>query len=385
MLNILKLNEISPLINNILTDNYCLSDACDNPRGIILRSYKMHDYAIPSSLLAVARAGAGVNNIPVDKMTAAGVVVFNTPGANANAVKELVLCAMLLSSRKIVPAINWTQGLNPLDDVSALVEKGKNQFIGPELSGKKLGVIGLGAIGRMVANTAVDLDMTVLGFDPYISIDGAWSLSRKVKHVTDIKQIFTECDYITLHVPLTNDTRNTINEKSIALMKNSVKIINCSRGELVNNEDIIAACEAGRIDRYLTDFPSSDLLGKKNIITIPHLGASTPEAEDNCAVMAAKELKDYLENGNITNSVNYPSVYAPRSGKARITIMHKNVSNMIAKATAYMSRKNINIDNLVSSARGDYAYMILDVDSEISIEVQTDLSNIEGFLRVRIL
>lgn len=384
MNNILKLNEISPLINDILTDNYDVTDKCDDPKGIILRSYKMHDYAINKSLLAVARAGAGVNNIPIDKMTEAGVAVFNTPGANANAVKELVICAMLLSSRKINESINWTQNLNPADDVPALVEKGKKAFIGPEIYGKKLGVIGLGAIGRMVANAAVDLGMQVYGYDPYISVDAAWSLSSNVKHVKDIKQIFSESDYITLHVPLTNDTRNVINAESISMMKNSVKIINCSRGELVNNADIIDACEVGRVAKYVTDFPNSDLIGKKNIITLPHLGASTPEAEDNCAVMAAKELKDYIENGNVVNSVNFPCISAPRTGKSRITILHKNVSNMISQAIKEV--KNINISSLVNNSKGDIAYMIIDVDEELDPSIADKLmAENEGFIKVRVL
>lgn len=384
MNNILKLNEISPLINDILTDNYDVTDKCDDPKGIILRSYKMHDYAINKSLLAVARAGAGVNNIPIDKMTEAGVSVFNTPGANANAVKELVICAMLLSSRKINESINWTQNLNPADDVPALVEKGKKAFIGPEIYGKKLGVIGLGAIGRMVANAAVDLGMQVYGYDPYISVDAAWSLSSNVKHVKDIKQIFAESDYITLHVPLTNDTRNVINAESISMMKNSVKIINCSRGELVNNADIIDACEVGRVAKYVTDFPNSDLIGKKNIITLPHLGASTPEAEDNCAVMAAKELKDYIENGNVVNSVNFPCISAPRTGKSRITILHKNVSNMISQAIKEV--KNINISSLVNNSKGDIAYMIIDVDEELDPSIADKLmAENEGFIKVRVL
>lgn len=385
MNKILKLNEISPLINDILKDNYELTNDCANPEGIILRSYKMHDYDIPSSLLAVARAGAGVNNIPLDKMTEAGVAVFNTPGANANAVKELVICALLLASRKLVDGINWTQTLEPNSELPGLVEKGKKAFIGPELSGKKLGVIGLGAIGRMVANTAVDLDMTVLGYDPYISVDGAWSLSRKVSHVTDIKEIFTECDYITLHVPLTNDTRNTVSAESIALMKDGVKIINCSRGELVDNESIIAAAESGKVGRYISDFPSAELVGKKNIVLIPHLGASTPEAEDNCAVMAARELKDYIENGNIVNSVNFPNVSAPRTGKTRITILHKNISNMIAKASAFIGEKGINIDNLVSSSRGNIGYMIIDADGDISSDIVNEMTAQDGFLRVRVI
>lgn len=384
MYKILTLNEISPLINNILTDKYTITNDCDTPDGILLRSYKMHDYEIPSSLLAVARAGAGVNNIPLDKMTAAGVCVFNTPGANANAVKELVLTNMLISNRKIVDAIAWTNALPADDKVATAVEKGKKAFIGQELTGKTLGVIGLGAIGRMVANTVIDLGMNVLGYDPFINVEGAWSLHSKVKHVYKLEEIFAECDYITIHVPLTPDTKEVINKKSIALMKNNVRIINCSRGELVNNADIIDACANNKVAKYITDFPCAELLNQKNIICVPHLGASTPEAEDNCAVMASNEIKDYLENGNITNSVNFPRASAPRNTAGRITILHQNVSNMIANATTFLSSKNINIANMVSASRDNIAYMIIDVDSNIDAAIASELSTQEGFIKVRI-
>ena len=302
MYNILKLNEISPLVNNVLTNDYNLTNECATPDGIMLRSFKMHDYPIPESLLAVARAGAGVNNIPLDKMTDNGIVVFNTPGANANAVKELVLTDMLISNRKIADAIDWTNKLDPQSDVAALVEKGKKAFIGPEIFGKTLGVVGLGAIGRMVANACIDLGMSVIGYDPYLSEDAAKALNNNVKVTKDLNDIFKNSDYITVHVPLTDSTKYMINKDSIAIMKDNVRIINCARGELVNNADIIEACEQGKVAKYVTDFPCGELLGKKNIIAIPHLGASTPEAEDNCAVMAANELKDYLEKEKLEAS-----------------------------------------------------------------------------------
>ena len=384
MYNILTLNEISPLVNDILTDNYTVSSDCTAPEGILVRSFKMHDYEIPASLLAVARAGAGVNNIPLDKMTSAGVCVFNTPGANANAVKELVLTDMLISNRKIVDAIAWTNNLPGDDKVASAVEKGKKAFIGPELTGKTLGVVGLGAIGRMVANTAIDLGMNVLGYDPYINVDGAWSLHSNVKHVYKLDEIFANCDYITVHVPLTPDTKELVNKNSIATMKDGVRIINCARGELVNNADIIEACADGKVAKYITDFPTAELLNQKNIICIPHLGASTPEAEDNCAVMAANEIKDYLENGNIVNSVNFPRATSPRNTAGRITILHQNVSNMIAIATSFLSAKGINIANMVSASRDNIAYMIIDVDSNISDELANELSTQEGFIKVRV-
>ncbi|MEG1646002.1 MAG: 3-phosphoglycerate dehydrogenase, partial [Clostridia bacterium] len=298
MFNILKLNEISKQATKALDSNYSLSNDCANPEAIILRSFDMHDYTTGSNLLAVVRAGAGVNNIPIEEMTAKQVAVFNTPGANSNAVKELAICALLLGSRKIVEGIEWTKSLiGKGDEVPALVEKGKKAFVGGELKGKKLGVVGLGAIGRMVANTACDLGMEVLGYDPYLSIDGAWSLKEKVQHITSLNKIFTNCDYITLHVPMTDSTKNCINAETISLMKNDVVILNLARGGLVNDDDIIAALEKNEVGCYITDLPNEKLLNAKNCICIPHLGASTPEAEDNCATMAVFELKEYLESG----------------------------------------------------------------------------------------
>lgn len=382
MYNILKLNEISPLINNILTNNYNLTNECDTPDGIILRSFKMHEYAIPNTLLAVARAGAGVNNIPLDKMTDHGVVVFNTPGANANAVKELVLTDMLLSNRKVLEAITWTQALDSTADVSALVEKGKKAFIGPEIFGKTLGVVGLGAIGRMVANACVALGMSVIGYDPYLSADAAKLLDSKITVTTDLNEIFKNSDYITVHVPLTDSTKYMINKDSISIMKDDVRIINCARGELVNNADIIEACESGKVAKYITDFPCGELLGKKNIITVPHLGASTPEAEDNCAVMAANELKDYLENGNIINSVNFPRLSVPKADNARLTILFKDNENIIADITNALGG---NIANIASTRKANVGYVIIDLNNTINADILSNVKAISGVLKTRVI
>lgn len=385
MRTVLKLNSISPKADHVFAEGYEYSDKVENPDGIMLRSFAMHEYPIGSNLLAVARAGAGVNNIPIPAMTEKGIVVFNTPGANANAVKELAVCALLLGSRKIVAGIDWVQSLQGQTDVAKLVEKGKGQFVGGEIEGKTLGVLGLGAIGAKVANAASALGMTVLGNDPFISVDNAWMLSRKIKHSKDRDELISKSDYITIHIPLTPDTKNMINKDTIAKMKDGVVIINCSRGELVNNDDIIAAIKSGKVSRYVTDFPNEQLLGIDNIITIPHLGASTPEAEDNCAVMAAEQLADYLENGNIKNSVNFPAVSAPRTAPYRITIAHKNVPNAIATATKHIGDNNINIANMVSASRGDLGYMIIDTDTELTPSIVNDLKSVPEFIRIRIL
>ncbi len=382
MYNILKLNEISPLINNILTDNYNQTNECENPDGIILRSFKMHDYPIPSSLLAVARAGAGVNNIPLDKMTDVGVVVFNTPGANANAVKELVITDMLIANRKIAEAIDWTNKLDPQSDVAALVEKGKKAFIGPEIFAKTLGVIGLGAIGRMVANACIELGMSVIGYDPYLSDEAAKALNSNVKITADLNEVFKNSDYITVHVPLTDTTKYMINKDSIAIMKDNVRIINCARGELVNNADIIAACEDGKVAKYVTDFPCGELLNKKNIIAVPHLGASTPEAEDNCAVMAANELKDYLENGNIINSVNFPRLSVAKSNNDRLTIAYKNNDNMVSEITKQLAD---NIANIATANRGNIGYIIVDLKKSVAEKTLNEIQKLAGVLKIRVI
>lgn len=381
MYNILKLNEISPLINNILTNDYHLTNESNTPDGIILRSFKMHDYPIPDSLLAVARAGAGVNNIPLDKMTDKGVVVFNTPGANANAVKELVLTDMLIANRKISEAIDWTSKLDPQSDVAALVEKGKKAFIGPEIFGKTLGVIGLGAIGRMVANACTDLGMIVIGYDPYLSPEAEKSLNN-VKVTSDLNEIFKNSDYITVHVPLTDSTKYMINKDSIAMMKDNVRIINCARGELVCNSDIIEACESGKVAKYVTDFPCGELLNKKNIIAVPHLGASTPEAEDNCAVMAANELKDYLENGNIINSVNFPRLSSPKSTDNRLTILYKDNENMVSEITKIVEK---DMANIATANRGNVGYIIVDLKKAIASDKLDAIQKLTGILKIRVI
>jgi D-3-phosphoglycerate dehydrogenase len=386
MFEILKLNEISPVADENFDEKYSLVKSCKNPVGILVRSFNMLDYELNNELLAIARAGAGVNNIPIEKCSKKGIVVFNTPGANANAVKELVICGMLVASRKINKAIEWTNTLKGKGaEVPALVEKGKNNFVGAEISGKKLGVIGLGAIGALVANTAANLDMDVLGYDPFISIDSAWGLSRNIKRITDINQIYAMSDYITIHIPYNANTKGIINAAAIARMKDGVIIINCARGELVDNAAMLEALKTGKVERYVTDFPCDELIGVDNVICIPHLGASTPEAEDNCAAAAARELVDYIENGNITNSVNYPSCVMARSGQSRICIFHLNIKEMINKITKIISGNNHNISNFVDKSQGEYAYSILDIDDAVDEKLKKSLEEIEGVIRVRII
>ena len=354
MKEILKLNAISPLAEQTLGKNYALTENAAAPIAVMLRSFSMHDYDLPSSVLAVARAGAGVNNIPVADYAERGVVVFNTPGANANAVKELCLAALLLASRGIIDGVEWTKTLKG-DDIAKQAEKGKKQFAGHEIMGKTLGVVGLGAIGVQVGNNAVRLGMNVLGYDPYITIDSAWKLNHNITKIDSLDNLFEDADYITLHVPLTDGTRGLINAKTIAKMKDGVNIVNLSRGELCVNSDIIAAVKSGKIHSYITDFAAPELLNVQGITVIPHLGASTEEAEDNCAVMAAQELVDFIENGNIKNSVNFPACSAPRAGKRRITVIHRNVKFVLNSITDIVSGAGINIENFVSQSRGDYA------------------------------
>ncbi|MBE7035321.1 MAG: 3-phosphoglycerate dehydrogenase, partial [Ruminococcaceae bacterium] len=333
MFDILTLNKIAAQgLDKFSAENYQVTDTCEHPDGIILRSFSMHEMTLSDNTKAVARAGAGVNNIPIDACTEKGIVVFNTPGANANAVKELVMAGLLLASRNIAGGIEWAKTLvGKGAEVPKLVEKGKGQFVGPELKGKKLGVIGLGAIGVMVANTARHLGMDVIGYDPYLTVDAAWHLSRNIHKANDMNEIFASCDYITLHVPLNDSTKGMINSDSLKLMKDGVRILNFSRGALVNTAHLAAAIEEKKVACYVTDFPDEEVLSLDNTIAIPHLGASTPESEENCAEMAAQELVDYLENGNITNSVNFPSCYAEREGDVRITILHKNIPTMLSQ------------------------------------------------------
>ncbi|MCM1368320.1 MAG: 3-phosphoglycerate dehydrogenase family protein [Roseburia sp.] len=382
MKEILKLNAIAPCAEANLGGGYKLTETAKAPVAVMLRSFSMHDYALPESVLAVARAGAGTNNIPVGDYAERGVVVFNTPGANANAVKELCLAALFLASRKITDGIAWTKTLTG-DDVDKQVEKGKKQFAGHEIMGKTLGVVGLGAIGVQVGNNAVRLGMNVLGYDPFISIDSAWKLNHNITKIDSLDGIFSDSDYITLHVPLTDGTRGVINAKSISKMKDGVNIINLSRGELCVNADIVAAVKSGKINSYITDFAAPELLGVDGITVIPHLGASTEEAEDNCAVMAARELVDFIENGNITNSVNFPNCSAPKSGKCRVTVIHRNVKNVLNSITDAVSKAGINMENFISKSRGDYAYAIIDTDAEVTDGVLGAISACDNVLKVR--
>lgn len=387
MKNILTLNSISPVVNDVFDTTYNVASDVKEPIGILVRSFKMHDYELPCETLAIARAGAGVNNIPIEKYAEDGVVVFNTPGANANAVKELVITALLLGSRKIIPAIDWVKTLKGQgEEVGKLVEKGKANFAGNEILGKKLGIIGLGAIGALVANSALGLGMEVIGYDPFLSVNAALRLSRKVKVVNDLDELFKACDYITIHIPyIANSNKNFINAGNLRKMKEGVVIVNCARGELVNNNDIIKAVETGKVSRYICDFPSDDLIGIENVICIPHLGASTEEAEDNCAEMAAKQLIDYIENGNIVNSVNYPSCSLPRSTDFRLVILHKNTPNILSQITASVGNEGINISNMTNQSRGDFAVTILDVDNEVSDHAITNIKAIENVIKVRVI
>lgn len=384
MSNILTLNKISKIGLSKFTSDYKISDNMENPDAIILRSFNMHEYEMPSSLLAIGRAGAGVNNIPVDKCAKEGIVVFNTPGANANAVKELVLAGLFLASRDIVGGIKWAEGLNS-DQIAKDVEKGKGSFVGPEILGKKLGVVGLGAIGVLVANAAHHLGMEVVGYDPFISVDAAWSVSKSIKRATDIKEIYETCDYITLHLPYNKDTASMINTQTIAQMKDGVRILNFSRGELVDSDAMKAALDDGKVAKYVCDFPSNDLNVYKNVVSIPHLGASTPEAEDNCAVMAVKQIMDFLENGNIVNSVNFPKVTMPRTSDTRITVIHENIPNMLSQISNQVAKDGINIEGMINGSRNDIAYTVLDVDGNVNDDVVSDIKAIEGVVRVRVI
>ena len=386
MYKILTLNKISENGLKKFPETYTYSSEEASPDAILVRSASMHDMEFDANTKAIARAGAGVNNIPLDRCSEKGIVVFNTPGANANAVKELVLCAMLMSSRKIVSALDWVKTLKGNGaEVSKMVEKGKSAFAGPEIKGKKLGVIGLGAIGVLVANAADALGMEVYGYDPYLSVDAAWSLSRTIHHAASQDEIFKNCDYITLHVPLTPDTKEVICKKNIDMMKDNVRIMNFARGDLVKNEDLLEALNNSKVAAYATDFASDELIGAPGVIIMPHLGASTPESEDNCAVMAVAEIRDFLENGNITHSVNMPDVAVPRTGRTRITIIHKNVPNVISKITTTVADENINIDNMVNKSRGEYAYTMLDTDTDVSEEAIAAITQLEETVKVRVI
>ena len=386
MFHIHCLNKISPKGMALLTENYEKTDALESTDAILVRSADMHEMALPQNLLAVARAGAGVNNIPLTSCAEAGVVVFNTPGANANSVMELSLCGMLLSSRDVVGGINWVQSIKGSSEIARLVEKGKSQFAGHEIRGKNLGVIGLGAVGGPLANAARSLGMNVYGFDPFISIEAAWHLDSHIARVNSREEIYAKCDVISLHTPLLEDTRKMINAEAISKMKDGVIILNFARDLLVDDDAMAEALASGKVARYVTDFPNEKTANMPGCIAIPHLGASTEESEDNCAKMAVQELMEYLENGNIKNSVNYPNCdMGICRAEGRITLLHRNIPNSLGRFTAAIASENINIDGLVNKSRGEFAYTMLDLDHHPSAEVVENLKKIDGVLRVRII
>ena len=381
MYNVKLYNKISKVgLDDLDPAKYTCAEDFEDYDAVLVRSAKLHDVEFPKNLKCIARAGAGVNNIPTDRCAEQGIVVFNTPGANANAVKELVVCALLLASRKVVQGANWVKSLAGTPDIGPAAEKGKATYAGPEISGKRLGVIGLGAIGVKVANAAIGLDMEVWGYDPFLSVDGALALSRSVKHVTELDQIFANCDYITIHVPLNADTKNTISAEAIEKMKDGVRIINLARGELVDTKAMAAALESGKVAAYVSDFASDEILAQENAVTLPHLGASTPESEDNCAKMAVKEIRDYLETGTIRNSVNFPNLKVPYEGGYRICMIHRNIPNMIASITSAVKS---NIENMGNRSRGDYAYTIIDIADQPTEEILGALRAIDGMISVR--
>lgn len=389
MFTIKKFNQISDIIYRHLDErHYEVSEDAEHYEGVLVRSADLLDATFPPELAAIARAGAGYNNIPVDRCTEQGIVVFNTPGANANAVKELVLCGMLLAGRQIIDANRWVEGLHEQNaqEIEKLVEKGKKQFVGPEIAGKTLGVIGLGAIGVMVANAAVQgLGMRVLGYDPYLSVDAAWHLSSEVGRVKSLEEIYTTCDYITLHLPLNDQTRGMIGETAINSMKPGTVLLNIARGGLVNESALIGALESGHIRHYVTDFPNQEILGVKGVIATPHLGASTPESEENCAEMAAKQLRAYIEDGTIVNSVNLPRCEMPRTGGYRIAVINRNIKNMVGQITAAIAASGCNIEHMVNSSRGEWAYTMLDLSTVPDQDCIGRIGAINGVVRVRTL
>lgn len=388
MYRIKTMNKISSAGLELLdTSRFQVGSDVENEDGILVRSAAMHDYEFPDALRAIARAGAGTNNIPIDRCSENGIVVFNTPGANANAVKELVIAALLIASRDILGGAEWVQeqAHTPGVDVAAAVEKGKSAFVGPELYRKTLGVIGLGAIGALVCNIALDLGMDVYGYDPFLSVDAALRLDRHVHVVKNVDELYKVSDYITIHVPYNNNTKDFINAEAIAKMKGQVRVLNLARGGLVNDDDMIEALESGRVARYVTDFPDDKISLIKGVIALPHLGASTPESEENCARMAADQLKDYLINGNIKNSVNLPNVHQEWSGISRVCLMHKNVPAMLTQITSILSAEGVNVENLTNKSKKDYAYTMVDLNSRIKDSVADQLRSIPGMIRVRVL
>ena len=386
MFKIQTLNKIAKCGLDNFDEKYEVADTVENPDGIILRSFKMHDMEVGDNLKAVARAGAGTNNIPVDKYAEKGIVVFNTPGANANAVKELAIAGLFLASRKVTDAVDWAKTLKGNGaDVGPMVEKGKSAFAGPEIKGKTLGVIGLGAIGVQVANAADALGMKVIGYDPFLSVDAAWAIHEGIKKSNDLAQVFAVSDYVSLHLPLNDNTKGMINAELLDGANEGIRILNFARGELVDNTALLAALESGKVACYVTDFPSDEVIGVENVVAIPHLGASTPESEDNCAIMAGAELVDYLENGNIKNSVNYPDCSLPRTGNQRLTVAHKNQQAMLSQISSIISDRGINIDHMINKSKKDYAYTIIDTAGEFHADDIEAISNIDGVLKVRVI
>ena len=379
------LNKIAKVGLDQFDANYECSEDFQDYDAIMVRSAKLHDVEFSKDLKCIARAGAGVNNIPLDRCSEEGIVVFNTPGANANAVKELVIAALVLSGRKIAQGINWVKSIADDDDLSKQIEKGKSNFVGPEIAGKKLGVIGLGAIGVQVANAAAATDMEVYGYDPYISVQAAWTLKARINHAKDLKTIFEECDYITVHVPYNEATKNIVNAEAFDQMKDGVRILNFARNGLIDEDALVKALASGKVGGYITDFPSKELLQFDNVLGVPHLGASTPESEENCAVMAANEIRDYLENGNITHSVNMPDIQMAQEAKYRLCIINKNIPNMVGEMTTKLANVGINIENMANKAKKDYAYTILETNDEISAELLDKLAAQDGIKSVRLI
>lgn len=387
MFHIKTMNKISPVgLVKFDREGYLISENVENEDAILVRSAKLLDYEFPSSLLAIARAGAGTNNIPIDRCSEAGIAVFNTPGANANAVKELVICSMLVASRDVEGASNWVHAQYESGaDVASVVEKGKAAYAGPELYRKTLGVVGLGAVGALVANIALSLGMDVYGYDPYLSVDSALRLDRHIHVVKEVDELYRRSDYVSIHVPFMESTRNTVDEAALSKMKRGVRVINLARGELVNDDAMLEALETGKVSCYVTDFPNNKILGSTHVVAFPHLGASTPESEENCAVMAAAELQDYLENGNIRSAVNLPPVSQERSGVSRLCVIHRNIPAMLASITALLSQGGINVENLSNKSRGDYAYTIVDLDAAVDGAAAEKITAIPGVIRVRVI
>lgn len=385
MYRIKTFNKIAPQgLKRLDPARYQVGEDVAEEEGILVRSANLLDYPFPDSLLAIARAGVGVNNIPLDRCSENGVAVFSTPGANANAVKELVLCGMLISSRDVTGGVRWVKNQAASGvEVETVVEKGKAAFVGPELYRKALGVIGLGAIGSLAANAALDLGMDVYGFDPFLSVDAALRLDRHVRVVQDVNELYKKSDYITIHIHFNEKTRHMIGPEAFAAMKPGARLINLARGGVVNDEALLAALDAGKVTAYVTDFPTNKLVANPHVIAMPHLGASTPESEQNCAVMAAEELRDYLENGNIKNSVNLPDVYLDRSGAQRLCVLHKNIPAMLASITALLSRDGVNVENLSNKSKGDYAYTLVDLGAKVEPAVLEDLRTLPNVIRVR--